>query len=447
LHGAIAMPSQTSLNDQNICSRIWIQPIKGSREGIEKIGLEMEMHAYDSETLAPIGTNDSKVDMQSLLKRIAEISTPLKIKYDESSSLITDIFFKQGGNISVEPGGQIEYSSAPFERISDLVENVTKGLKILEEASAGELVFLSHGTNPIAAENHPLVLPKERYQIMTRYFESSPHIRGVDMMRHSATVQANLDIFGDENWQDAVNLILVLVPLTSGLFANSRYFKGKKSKFYSERQEIWNQMDPTRSGIPTDMPFADNAECAYAAWAKKANVFYIEGLSAKDQPLYNELTFGNWFHNGYKGTRPNISNWETHLGTLFPHLRLRDFLEIRHIDAQPFEHTLAPIAFFLALAKCKKVRQDVWSLLKEYQVDFKEVFTSNKDYSNLYAPLLDFAAEILDQYKEYEGMRAVKAYKNFIPQKEIYWEASSAHDFVSKKITSTPSVDFLKNLS
>ena len=56
----------------------------------------MEMHAYDSNTLAPIGTNGSKMDVQILLKRVAEISTPIKIKYDESSSLITDVFFKQG---------------------------------------------------------------------------------------------------------------------------------------------------------------------------------------------------------------------------------------------------------------------------------------------------------------------------------------------------------------
>lgn len=440
------MVSNIPLKDQNICSKIWTRPIKGTREGIEKIGLEMEMHVYDAKTLAPIGTNNSKLNIQSLLKRIVEISNPIKIKFDESSSLMTDIFFKEGGNISVEPGGQIEYSSAPFERISDLVLNVQNGLKILDAASAGELVFLSHGTNPIAAENHPLLLPKERYQVMTRYFESAPHIRGIDMMRHSATVQANLDIFGDENWQDAVNLILVLVPLTKDLFANSRFFKGEKSKFYSERQEIWNRMDPTRSGIPKDMPFSENAECSYANWAKKANVFYVEGLSIKEQPLFNELTFEDWLQNGYKGIYPDISNWESHLGTLFPHLRLRDFLEIRHIDAQPFEHTLAPVAFFLALAKCKKVRQEVWNLFNKYQLNVREVFDIEKDYSYLYYPLLDFAIEILDYYKEFEGMNAVKAYKNFVSQKEKYWGASSAFDFVSKNITTEPSREFMKNL-
>jgi glutamate--cysteine ligase len=440
------MLNQKALMNENICSRVWTQPIKGTREGNEKIGLEMEMHAYDSNTLVPIGTNGSKMDVQILLKRVAEISTPIKIKYDESSSLITDVFFKQGGNISAEPGGQIEFSSAPYERLSDLIENVTKGLKILEEASDGELVFLSHGTNPIAAEDHPLVLPKERYQIMTRYFDSAPQLRGVDMMRHSATVQANLDIFGDENWQDAVDLILVLVPITQNLFANSRFIKGKKSKFYSERQEIWNQMDPTRSGIPINMPFAENSECAYAEWARKANVFYVEGLPIKEQPLFNELTFENWLKNGYKGIFPDITSWETHLGTLFPHLRLRDFLEIRHIDAQPFEHTLAPIAFFHALAKTKKIRQDVWDLLKKNKVDVKNVFNSNSSFSHLYNPLLDFAVDILNQHKEFEGMKAVLAYKNFLLLKESYWEAKSAKEFVTKNITSKPSQEFLKNL-
>lgn len=440
------MISQKSLVDKNICSRVWTQPIKGTREGMEKIGLEMEMHAYDAKTLAPIGTESAKLDVQSFLKRVAEISTPIKIKYDESSSLITDIFLKHGGNISVEPGGQIEYSSAPFEKLTDVIENVIKGLKIIEEAAAGELVFLSHGTNPISKNDHPLVLPKERYQIMTRYFESAPQVRGIDMMRHSATVQANLDIFGDENWQDAVNLILVLVPITQKLFANSQYFKGMKSKYYSERQEIWEKMDPSRSGIPKDMPFSDNAECAYAQWAKKANVFFIDGLPIQEQPLFNELSFESWLENGYKGKYPDLNSWETHLGTLFPHLRLRDFLEIRHIDAQPFEHTFAPVAFFWALAKTSKVRKEVWQFLKKKKIDFKKVFVEKHDYSELEVPLLNLAIEMLSDLKEQEACKAVNAYKDFLVQKPEYWKAASALEFVEKNKTLNPAKEFGKFL-
>ncbi|WP_161597539.1 glutamate-cysteine ligase family protein [Fluviispira multicolorata] len=437
---------QNSMDPESICSRVWVKPIKGTRDGVEKIGLEMEMHAYDSKTLAPIGTENSKLNIQDLLQRIAEISPKSTIKYDNATGLITTVFLKAGGNFSAEPGGQVEYSSDPFEKIADLSIDVSTNLKLLEEASAGDLVFLSHGTNPIAQENHPLILAKERYKIMTRYFNSAPNIRGIDMMRHSATVQANVDIFGDENWQDAVNLTLVLIPLTAKLFANSKYFKNNKSLFYSERQEIWEHMDPTRSGFPTHMPFAENSECEYAKWAKKAYVFFVEGLPINEQPLYGELTFENWLNNGYKGTRPTVESWETHLGTLFPHLRLRDFLEIRHIDAQPFEHTLAPAAFFSVLLKTRKIRSEVWELIQNAKIDVKNVFQSNEDFSRIHFPLIDYACSVLEQLKEKEGMNALIAYKKFVKQKEEYWSAENALNFVQKNKTITPSLEFLRNL-
>jgi glutamate--cysteine ligase len=439
------MVNFTQLDDK-LCSRVWVQSIKSTRKDSEKIGIEMEMHAYDAQTLSPIGTSSSKIEIQAFLKRIVEVSNPLKIKYDESSSLITDIFFKEGGNVSVEPGGQIEFSSAPFEKISDLVTNVVHGLKIIETASEGNLVFLSHGTNPIALDDHPLLLPKERYQIMTRYFQSAPQLRGIDMMRHTATVQANLDIFGDKNWQDAVNLTLILIPLTRHLFANSKFFKNKKIMSYSERQEIWKKMDPSRSRIPAQLLFAENIECAYAQWAKKAYVFFIEGLPIHEQPLYQELTFEEWFKNGYKGTRPTVESWENHLATLFPDLRLRDFLEIRHIDAQPFEHSLAPVAFFYALLKNNKTRRNTWKILKKFHIDLnniKKADINNVDISHF---LLDYAEDVLHSLNETAGMKAVSAYRRFISQKEDYWQEIDAFNFVRKNVTSKPSIDFLKFL-
>ncbi|WP_186644705.1 glutamate-cysteine ligase family protein [Fluviispira vulneris] len=440
------MSLQNSTDIENICSRVWIKPIKGNRAGIEKMGLEMEMHAFDSKTLAPIGTENSKINIQTLLKRIGEIAPDAKLKFDKATGLITTVFLKSGGNFSAEPGGQVEYSSDPFEKLSDLSANVADGLKLLEKASAGDLVFLSHGTNPISADDHPLLLPKERYKIMTRYFNSAPQIRGIDMMRHSATVQANVDIFGDENWEDAVNLTLVLIPLTAKLFANSKYFKNKKSQFFSERQEIWQKMDPSRSGIPANLPFAENLECEYATWGKKAFVFFVDGLPIEEQPLFGELTFEDWLKNGYKGTKPTVESWETHLGTLFPHLRLRDFLEIRHIDAQPFEHTFAPIAFFSAVLKSSKIRRQVWEIINSEKIDLKNLFHSQEDYSKIHFPLLDFACSVLDDLNEKEGVQALQAYKKFVVQKNDYWQAEKALEFVQKNKTLFPSEEFLKHL-
>ena len=445
--------TKDAINDEQ-CSHVWLNPIKSTDEGVQKIGIEMEMHAYDANTLAPIGTENSKVTPEILMARIASIVPGAKAKKDEKSGLITLVNLPHGGNFSLEPGGQVEYSSSPCEKLSLLAKETTASLQILEKAGQGEVVFLSHGTNPIAAPNHPLLLPKERYKIMTRYFESAPKtVRGIDMMRHCATVQANLDVFGDKNWRDAVHLTMVLVPLTQYLFANSAYFKGQKSDYLSERQDVWNHMDPTRSGFPFidhRNYFSEGPECAYASWAKRANVFLVESLPMGEQPLFNELTFCQWMKEGYKGAKPTVDDWETHLATLFPHLRLRKFLEVRHIDAQPFEHTFAPIAFFAALIQCNKTRQKTWDIIKPHNFDYEKLFTihpsKEETYAFIHEPLLNLACEILNDCKEMEGMRAVEAYKQFVKNKQAYWAASSALEFVQKNKTLSPATEFARNL-
>ena len=434
-----------------LCSHVWLNPIKSTGDGVQKIGLEMEMHVYDAQTLSPLGTKNSSLNPQTLLERIAQLSPDAKVKRDEKTSLITMVEFPNEGNFSMEPGGQLEYSSSPSATLSLLAKQSVKTLSLLEKASQGEVVFFSHGTNPIGEENHPLVLPKERYQIMTRYFESAPNnVRGIDMMRHSATVQANLDVFGDKNWRDAVHLTMVLVPMTQYLFANSAYYKGKKSSFLSERQNIWDHMDPSRSGFPFldhRNYFSECPECAYAQWAKKAGVFLVEELPLAEQPLFNELTFCQWMKEGYKGVQPTVEDWETHLATLFPHLRLRQFLEVRHIDAQPFEQTFAPIAFFAALIQCEKTRKKTWDIIAPNHFNYEELFSGQTDtFEKFHAPLLDLALEILHDSKEKEGENALNAFKNFLPKKSEYWKANSAFEFLKANKTYSPASEFAKNL-
>lgn len=433
-------------------SDAWLNPIKKKHTGIQKIGLEMEMFVYDKKTWAPIGLPDSVLTPQILLERIAQVSIGSSVERDLATDVITMVTLKDGGNFSCEPGGQLEYSSVPAPSRSELILDVQNGLKILEKAAADEAVFFSHGTNPIARADHPLLLPKERYQIMTRYFESAPKgIRGIDMMRHSATVQANVDVFGEGHWQDAANLTLVLIPLTRMMFSNSRYFKNQKSLHTSERQSIWENMDPSRSGYPIDRPFLQpgfHMEHHYADWAMKADVFLVEGLPIQEQPLYGELTFEQWMkQQDYKGVKVSEQHWETHLATLFPHLRLRDFLEIRHIDAQPFEHTFAPVAFFSALIQSEKARKRVWEFVLSQKLDLDEIFHSQEDFSFLHEPLLDLCAEILSEENDPVSLKSIQAYKGFLSQKESYWSADNALDFVVKNATQSPSEKWIKFLN
>ena len=307
------------------------------------MGLEVEMFGFDSESLAPLGTPGARLSSQELMQRIA--SSQGKLKKDPASGEIIGLDLGCG-NVSLEPGGQLEYASCPGVSLRGLLGDLRQGLEILEEAGSGQVLFLDHGTNPLAGADLPLLVPKHRYRILDRFFTSQPGGRGVHMMRYSATAQPNVDVPGGQTeWQDAINLTLALTPLVKKLFANSWFFQGQRTGPGSERQRIWDAIDSSRTGIPPVSGASDIAE-AYAAWGRKAFVFLAGDLPLEEQPLYGQLTYDQWEASGWNGRFPTSLDWETHLGTLFPDLRLRRFLEVRMVDAQTFSQAMAPMAFW-----------------------------------------------------------------------------------------------------
>lgn len=326
------------------------------------MGLELEMFGFDSLTLAPLGTHEARLGSEELLERVHQLVPESHPKVDSETGVLIGLDLGCG-NFSLEPGGQLEYATCPQTSLAAIAEDLRQGLQLLEEAACGQVLFLDHGTNPVAGEDLPLLIPKQRYQILDRYFTSQPGGRGVHMMRHSATAQPNLDVHGEEDWLDAVNLTFVMTPLARALFANSRYFQRQLCPPGSERQRIWAAIDPTRTGIPTGVPFAEDLIDRYAEWAEQAHVFLAGNLPLEEQPLFGQLTFRQWLEEGYRGTRPTFKDWESHLGTLFPDLRLRRFLEIRMVDAQNYEHALAPLAFWAAVLQSADNRQRMWDFL------------------------------------------------------------------------------------
>lgn len=391
----------------------YIQP-DFSKPGPPLIGLEIEMFGFDAQSLAPLGTPESRLSPQQLMQRIASAQGELKI--DEPTGEIIGLDLGCG-NFSLEPGGQLEYATCPGLSLATQLEELRKGLSILEDVSEKQVLFLDHGTNPVAGPDLKLLVPKYRYRILDRYFASQLGGRGVHMMRYSATSQPNIDIIGGQDaWQDAVNLALALTPWARLIFSNSYFFQGQPVQS-SERQRIWQSIDPSRTGIPPVMNQPDIA-AAYASWARQAHVFLAGNLPLEKQPLYGELTFEQWEISGWHGTFPDNHDWETHLGTLFPDLRLRHFLEVRMVDAQPFSHALAPLAFWSVALR--EGRQACWHWLKLQSTAAIELITVLAQTAH--DPLCQ---EILLAYVEYQ--------KNFTPFQ------GSAKDFVRNEGTTKPS--------
>lgn len=439
-------------SDSNVCDGLWKRPIRGpmsplhsvtapSRVGqTTKIGLEMEFFAYDAKNLTPLGLSGSVFHPSELLKRLSDVIEGAKLKVDPTTGVVVGLALPSEANFSLEPGGQIEFSSSPKLETANIIQDVMAALEALENAANGEALFLSHGTNPLAPVEMPLLVPKERYQILRRYFESEPSGRGKDMMGHTATVQPNIDINGDDSdWEDAVRLTFALTPAVQVLTRNSDFFGGCKSAHLSERQNIWLKTDSTRSGIPTGIVKSQDVACCYAQWARQANVFLVRGIPMDEQPKFGELTFEQYLSSGYKGVMPTLQDWELHLATLFPELRLRGFLEIRSLDAQPFEHILAGVMLCKGLLTDPHARAEAWSL-------FCTQSLPERQHDTLGSELLKLATESLRRMGDDLGVAALRAATPHWLQRAQLAETLEPLEFVRHHARQYPSRDFVSSI-
>lgn len=446
----------------NVCDGLWKRPIRGVQQptspssnvhysstrlsGVANIGIEMEMFAYDANTLIPLGLPGSVFHPSELLKRMSDAIDGAKLKVDPATGVVVGLSMPSGANFSLEPGGQVEFSSAPRADTFGLVDDVVFGLEALRNAAGDAVVFLSHGTNPVAPREMPLLVPKERYQILRRYFQSEPGGRGVDMMGHTGTVQPNIDVPGDDSdWEDAVRLSFALTPAVQALTRNSFFFAGEPSRFKSERQQIWKQTDTTRSGIPEGIVQARDVACHYASWARKADVFLVRGLPVSEQPLHGELTFEQFLHTGYKERKATLQDWELHLATLFPEIRLRGFLEIRNLDAQPFEHLLAGVMLWKGILVDPNARAEAWSLLSRSALASGE--NQSAAEQALGRELLVLATESLRRMGDSLGVAALEAaaVSWLLTSKEDVYP-TDAHEFVRRYSVSDPGEAFVRSL-
>lgn len=464
-NAAKKMPAES--DHRKICTQLWTKAIHGNpqRAGT-KVGLEIEMFAYDSKTLAPLGIEGARLSSQDLMRRLENLVQRSKLKVDAKTQTIVGLDLEGGANFSLEPGGQVEFSSRPHDGLDGVAREVEDAFLLLEEAAKGEVVFLDHGTNPIAPESLPLLVPKHRYQILNRYFQSEPHGRGVHMMRNTATVQPNIDVAGEDNWNEAANLAFALTPFARHIFSNSNYFQGERSRFLSERQAIWESTDKSRTGIPLRVPFSNELSCEYAEWAREAFVFFVGELPVEEQPRFGELRFVDWLTHGYRGTRPTLQDWETHLGTLFPDLRLRGFLEVRSVDAQSFENIYASAAFWVAFLQHGETRKRALEFLNGVALGIsRSSAVAQSESSNplrdllllnandavfrdvrTHLKLVEMARESFEKLGDECSVASLLAFSRHLESRSSAAALPSALQFVKEQATLSPARDFRQNL-
>ena len=114
-------------------------------------------------------------------------------------------------------------------------------------ADALRIGFLGVGFSPNWTLDETPRMPKQRYQVMTRYM---PQVgtRGLDMMYRTCTIQVNLDFADEADMVKKFRVSLALQPIATAIFACSPFTEGKPNGFLSMRSEVWRDTDKRAHG-------------------------------------------------------------------------------------------------------------------------------------------------------------------------------------------------------
>ncbi len=272
-------------------------------------------------------------------------------------------------NITLEPGGQIELSGSKCSNIHQTNEEFTEYHSQIEYV-CNELNIraLGLGFSPNWNFSDMAKVPKTRYTIMRKYMPTVGNL-GLDMMHCSATTQVNLDYSDEDDYSKKFQVSMALQPLVSAMFFNSPFQHGKPTGLLSNRLRVWADTDNDRCGY---LPFAlksNNKFEDYAYYALDVPMYFITRNGVNIVP--NHMTFRNYLYNGFidndgKEYSATINDWETHLSTLFPQVRLKKFLEMRGTDSGDHNSILSLAAIWTGLMYNSKVLDEAHAMISKW---------------------------------------------------------------------------------
>ena len=299
-----------------------------------KIGIEHEKFLFDQST-------NKRADYETVLKMFNALGEFGWKPIMEKQNIIG--LQKEGKNITLEPGNQIELSGDKLNNIHEACAESHDYLFELQQVSKKlGLKIVSAGFDPISTLSEVPNNPKQRYEVMTRDMPNGGSL-SLDMMYRTCGTQLNLDYNSEEDFIKKFKIINSLVPISIALFANSSIVEKKNSSYMSYRSKVWQET--SRGGLPE--VFFDNMNFEkYAHFAINFPLLFIQNnngyLSGKN---YSFSNFMNGEIKEINNRIPTEDDLATHLSTIFTENRLKKYIELRSMDTCGWDCLCAGPAF------------------------------------------------------------------------------------------------------
>ena len=275
------------------------------------------------------------------------------------------------GNVTIEPGGQLEFSGNPvsFQNFSNAhTQHFLAGLhRVL---SRHEASILTQGVHPMLDLDQVPLVHKQRYHIMFPHMKQVG-TRGQSMMKLTSSVQSSLDYFSQEDLERKFILCNRLSPFLAGLFANSPLLAGSPSGQKSFRYYIWRDTDHSRAGLPKPFLAESFQLNDYIQWALDASPYFLE-IDGQFRKVCN-TPFRQLLNDAFVQNNM-LEAWQQHLAMLFPEVRLKTFIEFRSFDSIPLAFIDVPPLLLGLINYHDSVFEKVWSMVMELQADDYDTF-------------------------------------------------------------------------
>ncbi len=281
--------------------------------------------------------------------------------HDESGRILS--LARGTTSITLEPGGQMELSGSVHPTLAGARRELLDFVSEVEEVSRPlGIAWLGIGSHPISPLDEISWIPKRRYAIMRDYLPTRGSLAHA-MMKGTACIQVNVDYADEADAAEKLRIAMGLSPIVTALYANSPLTEGRRNGFQSYRSWIWRDTDPDRCGL---LPFVFREDAGFSDYLQYAlgiPMFFV--VRNGGWVAGGRTTFRTFIRDGFEGARATYADFDLHITTLFPEVRLKQYIEMRGCDSGTPESCIALAALWKGLLYDDTSRTASWALVRD----------------------------------------------------------------------------------
>ena len=305
---------------------------------------------------------------------------------------------REGTFITLEPGGQTEFSSRIHHDLRELRDDLCSFISDLNDRSESHgISWIGLGLQPFSRRDDIPWVPKKRYRVMSAHLAQTGRLSH-DMMKRTAGIQVNFDYASEEDAAAKFRTLMGVSPVITALFANSPLSEGRPTGMMSTRAAIWLETDPARCGL---LPFVFEDRPLFQAYLDYALDVPMMFVVRDGQWSAVGIPFRQFVEEGFSGLSATRGDWELHLTTLFPDVRMKRFIEARFADSADAALAMAQVAMIQGIVYDEATTASSWELVRRLSWNERVQLHRNVARDGLQAtlggaPILDLARELVE---------------------------------------------------